>query len=425
MARLCLALYNLGWQFALPILAKNSRLTEGYTERLLRDPAGAPADIWIQAASAGEAYLAASLVRALSFRSRIRILISTNTRQGMDILEKETASCGTGPAAASIALRFFPFDKPSLMEKAVEQIAPRVMVLLETELWPGLLSALRSRDCRILILNARMTPRSFRRYRMLPGLWTRLAPDRVLAISREDADRYNKLFGDKTAGVMPNIKFDRLRMEENGGNADQGGNLPITLPQGTPFLVLGSIREEEETVVEKMLRRIHDRFPALITGLFPRHMHRLAAWQQRLDKIGAQWEYRSGLGSEAATPGTVVLWDRFGELNAGYGHATAVFIGGSLAPLGGQNFLEPLMHGVLPVIGPSWENFAWVGSRILSRGLVCRTRNWQEAADRLIRQIEAPPRPETIKEAAAAYIRAHQGGTNQACRLILDMLDAD
>ncbi|MFO7839541.1 MAG: glycosyltransferase N-terminal domain-containing protein [Desulfosalsimonadaceae bacterium] len=425
MTRFCLALYNLGWQIALPILGKNPRLKEGYADRILQGRPCRPADIWIQAASAGEAYLAASLTRALAFRSHIRILLSTNTRQGMDILEKETASCCNDPVAASISLRFFPFDKPSLMKNAVEQLAPRVMVLLETELWPGLLSALRSHNCRILILNARMTPRSLKRYQMFPGLWNRLAPDRVLAVSREDAARYNKLFGDKTAGVMPNIKFDRLRLENSSRNAGQGGNLPVTLPQDTPFLVLGSIREEEEALAEKMFRRIKARFPALVTGLFPRHLHRLGAWQQRLDRIGVQWVLRSRLGSRPATPGMVVLWDRFGELNAGYAHATAVFIGGSLAPLGGQNFLEPLMYGVVPVIGPSWENFAWVGRRILSRGLVCRTRNWREAADRLIRQIEAPPSPEEVREAADAYIKTHQGGTSQACRLIFDMLDDD
>jgi 3-deoxy-D-manno-octulosonic-acid transferase len=152
-------------------------------------------------------------------------------------------------------------------------------------------------------------------------------------------------------------------------------------------------------------------------------MHRLQAWQQYLEKMKTPWTCRSALTNEAVEAGTIVLWDAFGELNTAYARATAVFVGGSLAPLGGQNFLEPLIHGVVPVIGPSWENFAWVGEEVFNRGLVKRARNWETAAKELIRLTEQPPPKNLIRTMAADYVKKRRGGSEQAGRLLMQTLN--
>ena len=452
MQNLAFILYNLGWRAARPLLKLNPRLKEGYAQRTFVQRPRRPADIWIQAASAGEAYLADALIHELEKLAAgqgINILVSTNTRQGMDILvqtkaqiDKQKASKTTREnKAAAIELAFFPFDQPAIMEWAVRHISPKVMVLLETEIWPGLLSALRRNNRRVVIVNGRMTEKSLKGYAMMPRLWQELAPDRVLAVSRADAGRFARLFGQARVDLMPNIKFDRIRI--NPGPADSKTDtgtdrkaLKLALPDKSPFLVLGSIRQEEETDVLHMIRALLRRRPDLVIGLFPRHMHRLSAWQQHLNgfdqlqspgRLGQKrpgWMFRTRMTEKPLPPGTLVLWDRFGELAAGYAHADAVFVGGSLAPLGGQNFLEPLMHGHVPVIGPSWENFAWVGPDVFTRGLVRRTDNWQAAAGELIRQLEEGLPRNEIKRTAAAYIASHQGGTRQACQTIVELLAA-
>ena len=354
----------------------------------------------------------------------------------MDLLEQTKTRINE-----PIELAFFPFDQPAIMERAVRHIAPQVMVLLETEIWPGLLAALRRHNRRVVIINGRMTEKSLKGYEMMRGLWPALSPDRVLAVSRADADRFARLFGGKRVEVMPNIKFDRVRMtpEPDGAKADTQsgtGAATLALPAEAPFVVLGSIRQEEEADAGRMIRALLRRRPDLVIGLFPRHMHRLSAWQEHLNSMeppgsagrlgqkGLHWIFRSRMHETPVLPGTLVLWDRFGELAAGYAHADAVFVGGSLAPLGGQNFLEPLMYGHVPVIGPSWENFAWVGPEVFTRGLVRRVENWQAAATELIRQLEAAPARNEIKRAASAYVAAHQGGTRQACQAIVEMLAA-
>jgi len=422
--KLIFTMYDMAWRLALPLLRLNPRLKDGYAARTLRQsPEGLAAELWIQAASAGEAYLAAAIIQTLSAPPPISVLLSTNTRQGMEILEKARSEAIRRSPALDIRLTFFPFDKPTIMEAAVKKIDPKVMVLLETELWPGLLSALRRNNCSVLLINGRITHKSLSRYLITPGLWRDLAPDAVLAVSQPDADRFGELFAPEIVAVMPNIKFDRVNL----AHAPDEKLCPVgsLLPRDARFLIFGSIRQEEETDVGRMIQIISRRFPDLIIGLFPRHMHRLHVWQQQLDKIHKKWVFRSTLSAEPVTPGNLVLWDTFGELSAAYAQATSVFVGGSLAPLGGQNFLEPLIHGLLPVIGPSWENFAWIGAEIISHGLVRETHNWEEAAAELIRQLKNPPARDEIRHAAAAYVKERQGGTRQACRLISQMLDSN
>ncbi len=413
-------LYETAWRLVMPLLKAEPRLKDGYAARAFRERPEGPADIWIQAASAGEAYLAVSLMKSLPADRKLRVLVSTNTRQGLEILEKAGTELAARAPQLDIELMFFPFDRPSIMDEAVRHIHPRVMVLLESELWPGLLFALRRHSCKILILNGRMTPRSLKRYRLLPGLWKAVAPDRVLAISGDNADRFAALFGKDRVEVMSNMKFDSVQVDDPN---DEGAR-PIRqmLPDHSDFLVLGSVRQEEEACVLNMIGRVGSRLPDTVIGLFPRHMQRLNAWKQLLEKAGKKWALRTALAAAPVEPGAVVLWDTFGELTAAYAEAGAVFVGGSLAPLGGQNFLEPLIHGVVPVIGPSWENFTWVGQELFSAGLVRKTPDWRTAAEELISLLEAPPPREAVREQAAAYIRQRQGGTAQACRHILEAL---
>ena len=413
-----LRLYDTAWAVAMPFLRVSTRLKDGFYPRQLRTKTLPDADIWIQAASGGEAYLAWTLLAQLRPPAPIRILITTNTRQGMDILVKAAEElAGTAPGV-TIFPAWFPFDRPSIMDKAVSMVTPKLAVLLESEIWPGFLYALKSRNCPVFIINGRMTPKSMAAYRKFPGAAKTLRPDRILAISNDDAKRFGSVFGGRGVSVMSNIKFDSLVIAPPNGETQRRTDFTDDmLPAGSPFFVLGSVRREEENQITKIIQKIHKNRPDVITGLFPRHLNRLDRWKKTINDIGLKWRLRSNL-EKPAMPGDVILWDAFGELSLAYAAAEAVFVGGSLAPLGGQNFLEPLVYGTIPVIGPSYENFAWVGDDIFHKGLVVKTRNHSEAADRLIEQIDNPaPRTEIIAK-ANAFIKTRQGGTRKACEAI-------
>jgi 3-deoxy-D-manno-octulosonic-acid transferase len=414
------ALYNFGWQIAIPWLKKHHRLAEGYRQRALHGQPPRKADLWIQAASAGESYLALEIIKALPPSPPLRVLLTSNTRQGIDILKQALPeTCGEQGQIQS-TVRYFPFDKPAIMNRAVDNIRPKVMVLLEAEIWPGLLSALKGYACKIVIVNGRLTEKSLKRYLLWHAFWQSLSPDRILAISKTDASRFALLFGDEGVDVMPNIKFDRIQQTDSVGQIDN----PIAdlLPNSAPFVVLGSIRRMEEPLIVKIVRHILDQNSAAVVGLFPRHMDRIAHWEQQLKRLSIPYTLRSRIKT-SIDHGTVLLWDTFGELGMAYGLSSAAFVGGSLAPLGGQNFLEALTCGVIPVIGPFWENFHWIGREILEQGLVRVAKDWQVVAYLLLRDMENPTSRKEVRQNTLTYVKNRQGGTKMACSHISALLN--
>ncbi|MEJ2167016.1 MAG: glycosyltransferase N-terminal domain-containing protein [Desulfobacterales bacterium] len=409
------AAYNLAWRIALPWLRFHHRLAEGYPQRTLQELPAQVVDLWIQAASVGESYLALELIKNLKTRTAARILVTTNTRQGIDILYQALPA----HLQHQVAVRYFPFDKPSIMEHAADCLRPNLMVLLESEIWPGLLRALKKRHCKIIIVNGRITDRSLRRYCLWPSIWQTLQPDKILAISPADADRFGRLFGPDKVEVMANIKFDRIALSESG--AEDHSRLRSILPPGIPFAILASIRRAEEIKVAQIINEIMRIRPQTVIGLFPRHLHRLAFWQDALSCRAVPWTLRSSAFS-VVPAGSVILWDTFGELASAYRLAQAAFVGGSLAPLGGQNFLEALVSGVVPVIGPSWQNFAWVGREIVDEGLLRVAADWKKVTALLVKDLETAPSDRAIVEKTLQFVNSRKGGTAQACRQIEAML---
>ena len=413
-------LYDYSWRIALPWLKLNHRLAQGYHQRALKDKLPDVADLWIQAASVGESFLALEILKELQVEQPIQTLLTSNTRQGIDILNQVPAERISGQNQIQTVVRYFPFDKPSIMAAAVARIRPKLVVLLETEIWPGLLLALKKQRCMSIIINGRISEKSLRRYHLWPAIWQSLRPDKVFAISSADADRFGRLFGQDRVEMMPNIKFDRIA---SSTVCDQAKNeIENLVPPTIPFVILASVRRQEEPLIKKIIREVFRNRPKTVIGLFPRHMHRLHYWRKTLNQTGIRWSLRSETKTQV-TAGTVILWDTFGELLPAFKLCKSAFVGGSLAPLGGQNFLEALVSGVLPVIGPSWENFAWVGQEIIDSGLLRVAGDWEEVAACLLGDMDRPSSREDVINRAMEFIKAHQGGTAKACQEIAACLE--
>jgi len=413
------SLYALAWGLGTPLLRLNRRLAEGYDQRRLIPPP-TPADIWIQAASVGESLLAYELLKRLNTGRPIHVLVTTNTRQGMEILDRAIEDITSNDRNITVAANYFPFDKPSIMKRAVAHIRPRVMILLESEMWSAHLAALKKAGCPVLVVNGRMTAKSLKGYLRLSSLWHLLRPHKILAISDKDAQRFGRLFGPQRVEIMSNIKFDRLDLTVQ--SLENINPLSSLVLDDAKMVIFGSIRRQEEDQIQKILLEIRQRHPMVIIGLFPRHFQRLDAWTVFLNTREIPWCLRSAIDQPVA-PGTVILWDTYGELSYAYQLAVAAFIGGSLVPLRGQNFLEPLTSGIRPVIGPSWEDFHWVGTEIIESGLVRIANNWQEVVDLLVNDIAQPYDPETVRKTAFRYLKDRQGGTAMACRVIEEYVD--
>ncbi len=436
--------YGLAWRLARPVLRRHRRLADGFSRRLVPEDWAEPADVWVQVASGGEAYL----VRELLARTAelpgtdgtdgpLRVLVTTWTRQGLEVLQGMVSDYATAFPNLHIRIALFPLDQPSLMFRAVRMVSPRLLVLLETELWPGLLLACTRRRVPVLVLNGRLTPKSLRGFRILdrlaPGFWEAVGPCRAAAVSAADAQRYAALLGAERTLVLPNIKFDRALPPVAERTADRDGPANL-LPAGTGRVLLASVREQEEAVLLPAVMRLHAAGAAVIVA--PRHLHRIAAWKQRLGAAGLPCRLRSSCSAaHPARQGEVLLWDAFGELSALYGAADAVFVGGSLAPLGGQNFLEPLAAGRIPCTGPYLDNFAWAleatdvalepgedGRALRDAGLIEICDDVGLVAERLLQRLHRLEPPAEVAARFRAWIAPRKGGAAAGAALMAEHL---
>jgi len=403
--RFFFAVYQLVWSCIIPFLIRQVRLKDGAAERTMREINFGKVDLWIHAASVGEAYLARQLIQCLGNERQLDILITTNTLQGRGILEKDLTQSGH-----RITVTYMMFDSPSLITKAVEIADPELLVLIELEIWPALMAEMKRRGKKVIIVNGRITEKSFNGYKKISGLWKVFKPDVILAISEKDKARFTALFDLDRTYKVANMKFDRME------------KCQIVTEKQTErrLLVLASIRKEEEPHVLYLIEHLLKRFPELEIGLFPRHMHRVKNWTEMLSEKYVSWVLKStGLENVNCS---VVIWDVFGELINAYRRADAAFVGGSLAPLGGQNFVEAFMNGVVPVTGPSIFNFLWTGEEVIREDLVRKGNNRDEVLQLLIDSLENPVDKALIQQKADNYIRLKQGGSSKTCQYIVALL---
>ena len=414
--------YNLAWTIARPFLRRHPRLRQGWTERTLASGPSGPFDLWIQAASGGEAQLVNMILDELATMAAsgqaLTVLATSGTQQGVDSLNKALAGRAAGPVATTVA--FFPFDQPSLMAKAFSHFTPRLAVIVETELWPGFLVTARRHQVPVLLVNGRMSEKSHRSYRYFTHFFRHYGPQAIQAISAADGARFAAVFGEEWVGTVNNLKFDRITPPSTR-HADNP--LRRLFPADAPMILLGSVRQEEEELLLPRVAELIARRPDAIVALFPKHLERAEPWCRRLREHGLSAVRRSQVTGRQA-PGSVIVWDLFGELAGAYALATTTFVGGSLLPLGGQNFLEPLVFGLRPIIGPHWKNFAWVGREIVASGLVREVADAPALTRSLLAALEETSDRETVLAQVREFFRSRQGGTRQACQLIIDHLNS-
>lgn len=447
-------LYGLAWRLARPILRRNKRLADGFERRLVPNDWAKPCDVWLQAASGGEAYLLWETLAALpplpEGRSPLRILATTWTRQGLEVLHGMAATLKKSRPDLAIHITLFPLDHPALMYKALKMAEPKVVVLLETELWPGLLFACKRKHIPVLVLNGRLSAKSARNYRLMnslaPDFWRAVGPIAVSAMSETDATRYRSLLPAERVSVAPNIKFDRA-LSQTPQPADIAP-LAALLPSSSPILLLASVREQEERHLSLLTKALAAAHPEVLIIVAPRHLHRVDPWIDAL--AGRSVRLRSGLTPKLpARAGQIVIWNRFGELSTLYALASHVFIGGSLAPLGGQNFLEALTCGRIPHTGPHLSNFAWAldsnataqtalpsptsptsqtsptsaPDSLPGHKLIRISPDAESLYEALHTALTTPPEaPETVRARFAAWLNARKGGATKSAILLHNVL---
>jgi 3-deoxy-D-manno-octulosonic-acid transferase len=313
--------------------------------------------------------------------------------------------------------RYFPIDLPGPVRRALDAVNPRFFLCMETELWPNLLRGLAARGVPSMIANGRISDRSFRRYRLVRFFTARmLAHVRVLAMqSEEDARRIIALGArPERVVVTGNIKNDLIPPE--GGGEALWQRL-LGLDDGEPVWVAGSTHRGEEAIVLDVYLRLRARVPTLALVLAPRHPERVAEVERLVRERGLQPVRRSGLPKSQAR-GAVIIVDTVGELAQIYRVASVVFVGGSLAPTGGHNMLEPALLRKPVLFGPHTTNFRESAELLLEAGGALLVRDGAELDAHMGALLVDAERRRLMGDAAFKAVAGRRGAITHTLELV-------
>ncbi|GAA3904922.1 lipid IV(A) 3-deoxy-D-manno-octulosonic acid transferase [Halomonas cibimaris] len=387
----------------LPAYPRRQRLGLGLN---LSDAQGLPT-LWLHCASVGEVRAARPLIEALLARyAGHRLLVTTMTATGA---EQVSALAGRldASAAARLAHRFVPLDWPGSARRFVARVRPALAVMFETELWPNLLNACRRAGVPVAVVNGRLSPRAFARYRRVrPLMRQALAHVSWLAAkSAADAERFAKLgMAAERTDVVGSLKFEVF---PDAAAQAVGERLRAAVGK-RPVWVAGSTRDGEEAALLDAHAALRKRYPEALLVLVPRHPQRFDAVADECRAAGFALARRSR--DERVTQETAVyLGDTLGELGALYAAGDVAFVGGSLVPLGGQNVVEPASLGRPVLTGPSLENFEDVAEPLKAAGALEPVADARALAQALIGAFDDPARARKRGRAGRAVVAEQRG----------------
>jgi len=375
--------------------------------------------IWIHAVSVGEVTAAVPIVAAL--RTELPgacIVLSTSTETGQDMARSL--------AKEATAIIYYPLDIPFVVRKVIKRVNPDVFVMTETELWPNFLHTCKEMKIKVVMVNGRISPRSFRRYRLSRFFWKRVLKfvDRVGVISDVDGERILSLgLSPERLEIMGNAKYDGLAAKVSPALEEEIAQRLNIAPEDHVF-VAGSTHEGEESVVLDVYRRLLPDYPAMKLILIPRHVERGATVREIAVRSGfADVITLSAInGGQGRREERVVIVDVIGELFKIYSLATVVFCGGSLVPRGGQNILEPAAWGKVVFHGPSMEDFLSEKNILAGIGAGITITNSEELLVGIRNMLSQPALLREKGEAAKKAIIANRGAAKRYAGLIVEVL---
>jgi 3-deoxy-D-manno-octulosonic-acid transferase len=314
-------------------------------------------------------------------------------------------------------VRYAPYDLPGSVRRCLAGLRPRLLIVLETELWPNLLHEAQRAGIPVLIASARVSERSARFYERLPGLLraSLAAGVWVGAQTEADAQRFLAL-GVPAArvAVLGNIKFDRALPP---GLAQRGAELRERYAAGRPVWVAGSTHAGEEPIVLEAHRRLSEGQPRALLILAPRHPQRFEAAAAALAAQG--WRYIRRTIDASVEDYQVLLLDTLGELAEFYAAAEVAFVGGSLVAVGGHNLLEPAALGLPVLSGPQQFTSPQIADALRGEGALTIVHDATELAAALTRLLADPEARARQGAAGCAAVAAHRG----ALAGLLDLID--
>lgn len=382
-----------------------------YSPRVM-ERLGGDRRIWVHAVSVGEVMIAMKLIRAMRQEDPCSLFVlSTTTSTGFKL-----AARAKSPWLEPV---YNPLDFYFTARRAVKTLRPKMLILVEAEVWPNIVCEARAAGAVVALVNARLSPRSERRFRA--ARWI-TAPvfnqlDVLCLQEPEDIERWAGLGVERNRLVVTgSIKFDESG-KDHGAQKDFRPVLrTLGVEPGAPVLLGGSTFEGEEILLAGVFQELRKQFPNLFLILVPRHFERASGVVAQLEKAGLRVALRTrpaGLG-----PADVLLVDTTGELRDWYTCATVVFIGKSLCAKGGQNPAEPVEAGIPVVFGPNMQNFSTLSRQFLRHGGAIGIEDAGLLREAVARLLLDPELRTKMAANAGKCLEVHQGATSRTIAAI-------
>ncbi|MEX1128574.1 MAG: 3-deoxy-D-manno-octulosonic acid transferase [Vicinamibacterales bacterium] len=380
--------------------------------------------IWIHAVSVGEVLTARALLQELRERyPHLRIFLSTTTITGHQVARNNLQYVDE--------VFYFPFDFRFIVERTLRLVRPRLFIMMETELWPNLLRACHDAGVRTILVNGRISSRSFPRYKLARPLFRHVLAhvDRFCMQGEESARRIIDMGADPSrVTVTGSLKFDSLEVPGTASAPGRGHNRVLRyfrVSADRPVVIAASTLKGEEEPLLEAFQRIRSTRPTTLLVIAPRKPERFDEVERLARRPGWNVARRSDLRVDAEPRHDVVILDTIGELAQLFQIGTVVFVGGSLVDAGGHNILEPAVFGKPIVFGPYMQNFAEIAQTFLDNGAAVQVGDGRQLETALLELLDDPVRRASLGAAARALVEANRGARTRSLVAIAQLLQPD
>jgi 3-deoxy-D-manno-octulosonic-acid transferase len=395
---------------------KNPNGLQFWHERLglgLRHPLPS-GGIWVHAVSVGESLTAIPLIKRIQQRyPSLPIIVTNETATGA---ERIRVALGN-----SITPLYFPYDLPLILRKFFKALQPKLLILLETELWPNLLAACQLYQVPVALVNARLSERSALSYRrILPITQAMLKSINVISAQfQADAERFIDLgFSPERIHITGSLKFD-VTLPRN--LLEQAQQWQKIWGENRLVWIAASTHPGEEELILQVFKQVRHSFPDLLLVSIPRHVDRASQLEQLYRSQNYNINKRSDHKRDLNDI-DVLIGDTMGELLIFYAAADLAFVGGSLVEKGGQNPLEPAAVGLPILTGPYTFNFATITEQLKQRNAAIQVNNATELAEQVISLLSAPVRRQNMGREAKKFVEENKGSVLKQMQLIESLL---
>ncbi|MBL7157112.1 MAG: 3-deoxy-D-manno-octulosonic acid transferase [Candidatus Omnitrophica bacterium] len=409
----------------LPYLAIKGKAHRDFRERFGKLPSlfkeiSSRRPIWVHAVSVGEVLAAKNFVEMLSTKFPDRkIVLSTTTKTGNTVARKILKG--------DILKFYFPLDFSFVVKRVVNTINPSILIIMETEVWPNLILELSRRKIPIMLINGRISDRSFKGYRKITFFFNKIIKKMSCFCmqTKIDAERIKTLGAPETSvRVTGNMKFD-VEASKDSGRRHEVNKSDLGITESDELIIAGSTHGGEEEIVLETYNKLTRKFTNLRILIAPRHIDRVGTIKRLVEQKGFEGvllsRFRKG-PKKSVSKKAVLILDTLGELSQLYSLATIVFMGGSLVKRGGHNIVEPAMFGTPIVFGPYMHNFRDMARLFLEREAAMKVKDRDELLETLETLLRDENKRNVLGRNAKELINKSKGATSRNLREVTELI---